>query len=107
MTIEKGLLIHWWHYYSKKVYTLAELKKFKEIIDEYGPKRVWDIITASFVGSDGSPSAILECIREHIVEDMFNTLPKFDNTTGPMKKFWRKEKEKVIQKLLATYKLYK
>ena len=43
MAIEKGLLIHWWHYYGKVIYTLAELEEFEKVIDEYGADKVLDV----------------------------------------------------------------
>lgn len=49
MAIEKGLLIHWWHYYGKVIYTLAELEEFEKVIDEYGADKVLDVAVASYV----------------------------------------------------------
>ena len=39
MAIEKGLLIHWWHYYGKCIYTFAELKEFEKLA-EANPNKV-------------------------------------------------------------------
>ena len=49
MVIEKGLLMHWWHYYGKVIYTLDELEKFEKIIDDYGVDKVLDAAVASYV----------------------------------------------------------
>ncbi|OKZ74281.1 MAG: hypothetical protein BHW00_05145 [Clostridium sp. 26_22] len=55
MAIEKEVLIHWWHYYGKCIYTFAELKEFEKIIDDYGVEKVLDAAIASYVCGDGSP----------------------------------------------------
>ena len=55
MAIEKGLLIHWWHYYGKCIYTFAELKELEKIIYDYGVEKVLDAAVASYVCGDGSP----------------------------------------------------
>lgn len=48
MAIEKGLIIHWWHYYGKSIYTLAELEEFEKVIDEYGVDKVLDVAVVSY-----------------------------------------------------------
>ena len=45
MKITKGLLIHWWHYYGKHIYTLEELEKFINLIDEKGAEKVFELNT--------------------------------------------------------------
>jgi hypothetical protein len=47
MAIDKRLLIHWWHYYGKVIYTFAELEEFEKVIDKYGADKVLDVAVAS------------------------------------------------------------
>ncbi len=75
MAIEKGLLIHWWHYYGKSIYTLAELEEFEKVIDEYGVDRVLDVAVTSYVCGDCSPTIMLESIRKGAVKELFESLP--------------------------------
>jgi len=78
MAIEKGLLMHWWHYYGKCIYTLAELEEFEKIIDEYGVEKVLDAALASYVCGDGSPTIILMSIRKGTVKELFESLLPLD-----------------------------
>ena len=71
----KELLLHWWHYYGKQIYTFDELEKFLAIIDNYGSDRVMDVAVASYISSDGSPTMMLQCIRADKVSEMFEKLP--------------------------------
>ncbi len=86
MAIEKGLLIHWWHYYGKVIYTLAELEEFEKVIDEYGADKVLDVAVASYVCGDGSPTIMLASIRKGTVKKLFESLPDIS-------KMEKKEKE--------------
>lgn len=74
MAIDKRLLIHWWHYYGKVIYTFAELEKFEKVIDEYGADKVLDVAVASYVCGDGSPTIMLKSIRKGTVKKLFEFL---------------------------------
>ena len=74
MAIDKRLLIHWWHYYGKVIYTLAELEEFEKVIDEYGADKVLDVAVASYVCGDGSPTIMLASIRKGTVKKLFESL---------------------------------
>ena len=71
MKITKELLIHWWHYYGKHIYTLEELEKFINLIDEKGAEKVFELATLSFICEDGSPTTILLNIRQNTIEHLF------------------------------------
>lgn len=99
MTIEKGLLIHWWHYYGKSIYTLEELDKFEKVIDEYGRERTFDVVIASYIHGDSSPTIMLESIRRNSVKKLFEVTPEFSKMEGEMKikyEFLRDELLKAI-----------
>lgn len=104
MTIEKGLLIHWWHYYGKCIYTLAELEQFKEIIDKYGTDKVLDAAIASVICEDGSPTTMLASIRNNSVEEMFNSLPNIDEMEEDAKIAYSTIKEEFVKSISETYK---
>ena len=103
MNIEKGLLLHWWHYYGKAIYTLEELEKFEEIIDEYGIDKVLDLAVASYICYDGSPTVILQGIRNNVVERLFDTLPKFENMDEKQKEDYNEIKKEFVEIISKTY----
>lgn len=104
MKIEKGLLMHWWHYYGKYIYTLAELEEFEKIIDKYGTDKVLDVAIASLICSDGSPTMILQSIRKDSVEEIFETLPDIEKMSEKEKQAYNSIKEEFLKLISETYK---
>lgn len=102
MAIEKELLIHWWHYYGKSIYTLAELEKFEEVIDEYGADRVLDVAVASYVGGDGSPTIMLASIRKGAVKELFESLPDISKMKKEEKEQYEAVREEFVQIISQT-----
>ena len=102
MTIEKGLLIHWWHYYGKRIYTLAELEEFEEVIDKYGADRVFDVAVASYICGDGSPTVILASIRKGVVNELFESLPDISKMEDDEKAQYNTIREKLFQIISQT-----
>ena len=103
MTVEKGLLMHWWHYYGKCIYTLEELEKFEKIIDEYGADKVLDFAVTSYIISDGSPTILLGSIRNGVVEEMFQSLPDIETFDKVAKKEFIEIKEVFLKAITETY----
>lgn len=100
MAIEKGLLLHWWHYYGKIAYTLEELEQFEKIIDQYGTDKVMEVIVASYICFDGSPTVMLVSIRKGMVKEMFESLPdisKFEESE-------LKEHDRIKNDLIFVFK---
>lgn len=102
MAIEKGLLIHWWHYYGKSIYTLAELEKFEEVIDEYGADRVLDVAVTSYVCGDGSPTIMLASIRQGVVKKLFESLPDISKMKKEEKEQYEAVREEFVQIISQT-----
>lgn len=102
--IDKGLLMHWWHYYGKCIYTGSELKKFGEIIDKYGAERVLDAAVASFILEDGSPTMILMSIRKNLVEELFKSLPNIDEMEDSDKDCYLAVKQEFVSIISGTYR---
>ena len=103
MEITKELLIHWWHYYGKVWYTLAELNEFEKIIDEHGVEKVLEIAMASYMFDDGSPTILLLSIRNNMVDKLIESLPKFNEFEGEDKEVYIKLKENFINTISETY----
>lgn len=104
MKIEKGLLMHWWHYYGKCIYTLEELEEFEKIIDKYGIDKVLDVAVSSFICSDGSPTIILKSIRTDTVEKIFDALSEIESMNEKEKQEYNIIKEEFVKIISETYK---
>lgn len=102
MAIEKGLLIHWWHYYGKCIYTFAELKEFEKIIDDYGVEKVLDAAVASYVCGDGSPTIILMSIRKGAVKELFESLPDVSKMGEKEKEQYQMVREEFVEAISQT-----
>lgn len=102
MAIEKGLLIHWWHYYGKCIYTFAELKEFEKIIDDYGVEKVLDAAVASYVCEDGSPTIILMSIRKGAVKELFESLPDVSKMGEKEKEQYQMVLEEFVEAISQT-----
>ena len=103
MTVTKGLLIHWWHYYGKSIYTLQELEDFEKVIDEYGEEKVLDVAVGSYICGDGSPNIILRSMREDKVKEMFESLPDVEKMTDEEKEAHKKIKQSFLEIISSTY----
>lgn len=71
----KELLMHWWHYYGKYIYTYGELEKFSALIDKYGVEKITESVIASYISDDGSPTCLLLAIRQNKADQLIATLP--------------------------------
>ena len=106
MEITKELLIHWWHYYGKLIYTLEELNNFIAIIDEKGANKVFDVATASYLCGDGSPTVLLLSIREDKVDELFGTLEGCTGENAPENEcaIFQKAREELFTIVSSSFK---
>lgn len=104
MKVDKSLLLHWWHYYGRCMYTLAELEKFEEIIDQYGPNKVFEVVVASYICDDGSPTVLLLSLRNHRVEDLFNSLPDIQKMEERERNTYHKLEQELVSMISETQK---
>lgn len=102
MAIDKRLLIHWWHYYGKVIYTFAELEEFEKVIDEYGADKVLDVAVASYVCRDGSPTIMLKSIRKGTVKKLFESLPDISKMEKKEKEQYETVRDKFVQIISQT-----
>lgn len=99
MEITKNLLLHWWHYYGRRVYTVEETKEFERFIDTYGAEKVFNsIVFATFSKPRVYSATILRGIRmlSH-TEEFREALENF--TFGPKGRYSQEEYETVKQEL--------
>ena len=99
MEITKGLLMHWWHYYGKLLYSLAEFEEFEDIIDEYGVEKVLEVAVASYICNDGSPTIMLASIRQNTVKELFESLPDISTWDEKDKEKYKAIRDEFIKNL--------
>lgn len=103
MEITKELLLHWWHYYGKCIYTLEEIEQFREIINKYGTEKVFDAVITSVICDDGSPTTLLLAIRKNVVEEFFKSIPASSVFTDEENAQLAKLRESILQTLYKSY----
>lgn len=103
MTVDKSLLMNWWHFYNQDIYTLEELEKFSKIIDEYGADKIMECAVASFISGDGSPMPILSCIRCNCVQKLIDTLPDISAFSDGEKEAYNEFREAFIKEISKDF----
>lgn len=93
VVVDRNLLMQWWYYNGENTHTEAELEEFKNIIDKYGVDRVFDVVITSYVCSDGSPGILLHYIRENSVEELFSSIPKYEDLGDEEKRGYHEFKD--------------
>jgi len=101
----KELLIHWWHYYGKCIYTFQELTDFEKLIDEKGERKILEVALASYLCGDGSNTVLLISMREKLVDKLLSTLPDISKFSPNEKQMYDKEQEEFLNILRSS--LYK
>ena len=105
MNVDKSLLLRWWNYYGRHIYTMAELEKFEEIIEQYGPNKVFEVVVASsYICNDGSPTVLLLSIRKHMAEELFNSLPDIQKMGESERNEYHKLEQELISMISETQK---
>lgn len=99
MEVTKSMLLNWWERKGRVPYTPEELKKFEQVIDDYGVDKVLEVAISSYIAEDGSPTVILECIRRDAVEEFIKYLPDISTLSEGEQEAYEFEKEKFIRKI--------
>lgn len=102
MAVDKNLLMHWWHFYNKDLYTLEELERFEEIIDQYGVDKIMECAVASFISGDGSPTPVVACIRRNCVNELIDILPDISSFSDGEKAEYNNFREAFIEKISSA-----
>lgn len=97
---KKNLIIHWWHYYGKAIYTLAELEKFIALLESDFDK-VLEIAIANFMCGQG-PTPLLMAIRKNIVPQMIQSLPNINDLSEKEKEIYYEIKTGFINEVIST-----
>lgn len=97
---QEGLLLHWWNYYGKVHYSLAELEKFRELITE-DSKLVKNIAVLSFV-FDQSSQALIRAMRDDTLEDYLAGISKICGNND-FKEQLKEAENDFMEMLVGTY----
>lgn len=97
---KKGLMLHWWHYYGKSIYTLEELEKFIALL-EADIEQVLEIAVANFMFGEG-PTLLLMAIRNNLVSKMLEVLPNIAELSEKEKVQYTEAKTAFINEIIAT-----
>lgn len=65
---QKNLLLHWWFYYGKSVFSLDELECFEKIIDD-DAQHAFDMAVVAFINNNDS-SILLSTMRAQRFEEL-------------------------------------
>ena len=95
------LLLHWWHYYGKLLYTFAELEQFEALVRE-NPDRIFHIAVMSYYFNFGS-QILLESMRRKQLDGLFATIPDYENADDSFKKINEGIENSFINEIVTTY----
>lgn len=98
---QKRLLLHWWQYYGKLIYTPDELDLFSHMIDE-NSEQVMDLAVVSYI-NELSNQPIIMAMRNNCLEELKKTLPSVEKLNDELKVLYEQEKNNLIAKLVKTY----
>ena len=96
-----NLLMHWWHYYGKCIYTYGELQKFLELLKK-DEEKILDVAVASYIMGDG-PTILLMAIRNNEVEKLYDVLPNKSSFNSTELKDYNYYKSKFLEKIKDSY----
>jgi len=97
---KKELLLHWWHYYGKMLYTFAEMEQFSTMIDE-NANQVMELAIAGFVNGITS-QPIIVAMRENNLEELKATLPNVEDDEE-FREFYNQVEDVLVAELVETY----
>ena len=70
------LLLHWWHYFGKSIYTFDELERFRGLIVEKSDQ-IFNFATIAYLANESS-RILLEAMRKNVVDKILE-LTDFSN----------------------------
>ncbi len=98
---KKELLIHWWHYYGKVMYTLEEMNQFRQMIEENCDQVMMMAIFGYVDGITSQP--IIAAMRAGKLEELKSTLPKPEEQDDKFKEVYSMVEAELIKELVKTY----
>ena len=100
-TEQVNLLMHWFHYYSKNIYTLEERTMIQQIIEQQ-PYEVLKIAVWGYLKNHGS-QVLLFALRQDLLLQLFDTIPRDDEFNENDKMEFEELIAEFIVKIVDTY----
>lgn len=96
---QTALLLHWWYYYGKIIFTLEEIENFKKMIEK-DSRQILALATLGYYhGITNQP--IIAAMRQNKMDELLATIPNF-NDEKTKESFLTIEKD-LIKELVKTY----
>lgn len=98
---KKNLMLHWWHYYGKAIYSLKELEDFCELLDT-NFEQVLNFAIFCYSQNQG-PTILLQLIMQNKVEETFQKVEDILKTMDQELKNTHEELKKAfITEIVST-----
>lgn len=95
---KEELLVHWWHYYGKDLYSLGELEKFQELVRK-DSDFVFSFASICFADEKG-PKPFLDAIRNNKIKQLQQYVSSYEDS---LKDTMPLIKEFFLKEILDTY----
>jgi hypothetical protein len=98
---QKKLLLHWWHYFGKVLYSLDELNQFNSMIDKNSNEVMMMAVLAYIYKQTSQP--IIASMREGKIEEFRAILPILDEEPKEIKEYFEKQELNLLTQIVKTY----
>ena len=68
-----SLLMHWFYYYGKRLFTLEELKDYQNLC-MVDPDRMFKVAVTDFIVDGSGPVTVLEAMRQNMLDELFKII---------------------------------
>jgi len=98
---KKKILLHWWHYFGKIIYTKEELITFKKMIDDNSDEVMMLAVTGYICKLTSQP--IIKAMRVNKLDELKATLPILKEENEEFKASYRQKENDLLKQLINTY----
>ena len=94
------LMLHWWHYYGKTMYSLRDLENYREALSNYIDKIIEAAVIFYMRGI--GPEIVARFIFVNKIEVLLNRLPKIEEFTRDEMQIYLQAKQAFINEIIRT-----
>lgn len=95
------LLLHWWHYFGKSIYTWGEFETFKSLVEEKSDE-IFNFATIAYLAGESS-RVLLEAMRRNEVDKVLEMTNLSDKKDENAKSILENASASLIVTLVNTY----
>ncbi|MGE5456290.1 MAG: hypothetical protein ACM3O4_04220 [Ignavibacteriales bacterium] len=98
---KKEILLHWWHYFGKVIYTFEEMQKFSEMIDSNSD----EVMMMAVIGyvNKVTNQPIIMAMRENKLDQLRESLPTLEKQNDEFRASYYQIEQRLIEQLVKTY----